>query len=205
MDEIAKRYLSGETYANLSHFYNASRECIKERLIRHGVKVRSRWPIYDISNATNLYNQGKTLEQVAKEMGVTEWRINQDLKKAKVQMRDNYHPLRREQSRRIMTERMKTLGYIRMGKHEPKFCEALRRKYKNVIPQYTIEKGGHHFDALADGILWELDEKEHQTHTERKTKDMKYDTRAKELGYEVRHVWEWDFFESGLEKWHTLV
>lgn len=100
---------------------------------------------------------------------------------------------------------METLGCIRVGKHEPKFCQVLQERYGNVIPQHRIEKGGHHFDALSGGILWELDEKEHQVHQDRIAKDKRYDTRAKELGYEVRHVWEWDFFESGVEKWHVLV
>lgn len=46
---------------------------------------------------------------------------------------------------------------------------------------------------------------QHQVHQDRIAKDKRYDARAKELGYEVRHVWGWDFFESGVEKWHSLV
>lgn len=205
MDEISSRYLSGETFAGLARCYGTNKETIKERLIRFGIQVRSRWPVYNIDDAIFLYNEGKTLEQVAKALHVKEWTIHRDLKAKGVAMRNNYHPLRREQSRKLMAERMEKFGNIRIGKHEPKFCRLLLETYGNVQSQYKIEIGGHHFDAFSGGYLWELDEKEHQTHQLRIQKDLKYDARAKELGYEVRHVWEWDFLENGLEKWHILV
>lgn len=205
MDEISKRYLYGETFAGLARCYGTNKDTIKERLIRFGVKVRSRWPDYDLEIAKTLYENGNTLFQVSKHLGVTEWRVNMDLKSHGVVMRDNQHPSRREQSRRMMAERIEKMGSIRIGKHEGKFCNLLAEKYGKVIPQYKIEKGGHHFDAFAFGILWELDEKEHQTHQDRIAKDKRYDTRAKELGYEVRHVWEWDCLSGNIDRWHTLV
>ena len=205
MDEIAKRYISGETFSSLARHYGTNKETIKRRLIRLGVPVRSRWPDYDLDIAKSLYEEGNTLLQVAKRLGVTEWRVNMDLKSQGVVMRDNQHPIRREQSRRMMAERIEKMGSIRVGKYEGKFCQLLTEKYGNTIPQYQIERGGHHFDAFAGGILWELDEKEHKTHQDRIAKDKRYDTRAKELGYEVRHVWEWDCLSGNIDKWHILV
>lgn len=104
-----------------------------------------------------------------------------------------------------MGERMEKLGNIRVGKYEPGFCRLLSDKFGDVVPQHKIEKGGHHFDAYAGGILWELDEREHMTSSQRKANDVRYDLRAKELGYEVRHVWEWDFLECGVDKWHHTI
>lgn len=204
MDEIIQKYNLGIDGNTLGREYGVHGMTIRNRLKKLGI-LRSRQPKYCLNTARSFYEQGMTLAQVAEKMNVTEWAVNRDLKKIGVKMRDNYHPLRQEQSRRLMAERMEKLGYIRMGKHEPKFLETLRQIDSTAKPQYTIEKGGHHFDVFANGILWELDEKEHQTHTYRREKDIKYDTRAKELGYEVRHVWEWDFFESGIDKWHYLI
>lgn len=204
MDEIVRKYNLGIDGNTLGRECGVHGMTIRNRLKEMGV-LRSRRPNYCIETAKKLYEEGQTLLQVAKKLGVTEWAVNRDLKNLGVDMRDNYHPVRRELSRRMMSERMETLGYIRMGKHEPKFREVLEKIYNTTEVQYRIERGGHHFDVYAGGILWELDEKEHQTHQDRIAKDIRYDTRAKELGYEVRHVWEWDFFESDVEKWHSLV
>jgi predicted transcriptional regulator len=204
MDEIVRKYNLGIDGNTLGREYGVHGMTIRNRLKEMGV-LRSRRPNYCIETAKKLYEEGQTLLQVAKKLGVTEWAVNRDLKNLGVEMRDNRHPVRRELSRRMMAERIEKMGSIRVGKHEPAFCHMLEEKYGKVVPQYKIEKGGHHFDAYSNGILWELDEKEHQTHQDRISKNKRYDTRAKELGYEVRHVWEWDFFESGVERWHTLI
>lgn len=205
MDEIANRYKSGETCASIARFYNTNHETIKQRLIRCGINIRPQSREFCLSTATQLYLAGNTCEKVAKILNVTEWAINKGLKQAGVNLRDNYHPDRIEQSRYLMTERVKKWGNIRSGKYDNDFCNVLKEKYGHVFPQHQIEKGGHHFDAFANGILWELDEKEHQSSTARKNKDMKYDSRARLLGYEVRHVWEWDFLEHGIDKWHYTI
>lgn len=205
MEEISKRYLSGETCSSLSRHYGTNKKTITDHLKRYGIAIRPRSRTFCMEEAKRLYSTGHTCEQIAKILKVTEWAINHGLKKDGVKMRDNYHPDRIEQSRRLMGERMENFGNIRVGKHEPNFCKILKEKFGTVSPQHKIEMGGHHFDAFAGGILWELDEKEHQTSKHRKTNDIKYDSRAKELGYEVRHVWEWDFLQSGIDKWHHVV
>lgn len=204
VDEIVSRYLAGEDTCKLAASYGVNRETIRSRLLLRGV-LRPRKKVFDMAEATRLYASGLTLAQVAEKLSVTEWAVNSQLKAAGVSLRDYYHPARREQSRRLMAERVKTLGWVRMGRYEPAFCAALRQAYGNAVPQFQIEKGGHRFDAFAGGLLWELDEPEHRYSTRRKQNDLRYDTRAKELGYEVRRVWEEDFLQSGIQKWRTLV
>ena len=190
---------------HLSRKYDVNKETIKSHLIRAGVSIRPRSKLFCLKSAIQLYSTGLNCEQIAKMMGVTEWAINTGLKRSGVCMRDNRHPDRREKSRRMMSERMETLGCIRMGKLEPMFFSALVDMFGQGYKQHTIEPGGHHFDVYAGGVLWELDELEHKTSTARKEKDIKYDLRARELGYEVRHVWEWDFLETGISHWHHTI
>lgn len=194
--DLISSYLKGETIRSIASRAGLSVSTVR---IRIQPSILAPKKCVDLNSAEESYLEGQALAQIAKVQGVTVWAVTRVLKQAGVKMRDNYHPDRREQSRRMMADRMTKLGWIRMGKYEPAFCAALEAVYGKTIPQYQIEKSGHRFDAYAGGVLWELDEKEHKTDKERRERDLRYDARAKELGYVVKRVWEWDFLNGRLD------
>jgi transposase-like protein len=150
----------------------------------------------------SLYKNGQTIEQISIALNFSVWCVNKCLWDNNVETRKPDHPSRVERSRKTMSDRIARHGCVRVGKNEHILVALLREVYGEVHTQYRIIQGGHHFDAFAGGILWELDENGHR-HSRQKELDIRYDQQALEAGFEVRRIWETDLFETGLSVWHN--
>jgi transposase-like protein len=204
VDALVCAYRNGQGMQRIASTFGTSLAIVRARLIAAGVPLRQKnqritVPYDDI---IARYSAGATIAQISASTGISDWCVNRCLWDHGVVTRKPDHPDRVDVARRLMADRVNRHGCVRVGRLEPVLLALLQEEFEEVVPQYRIESGGHHFDAFAGGILWELDEQRHQRPSQRNL-DVRYDQRAAQLGFEVRRIWEWDLTEFGLAKWHN--
>jgi hypothetical protein len=202
--QITRLYDEGHSLQSIADHFGVTRKIVSNRLRAEGISLRPKnefIPIDDVLVA-GLYESGLTIAEISASTGFSKWCVNKSLNRQNVSMRDNNHPERKRRSSELMSDRMERYGCIRTGNHEHLLLELLQQQYQDVQPQYRLRKGGHHYDAYAGGILWELDEPRHQW-TRQKILDERYDKEAATVGIEVRRIWEKDIRITGLTVWHN--
>jgi predicted DNA-binding protein YlxM (UPF0122 family) len=204
---ISEMYMNNISLENIAKQFNVSTSIIRNRLKSNNVKIRDKnSKIIIEDNIKNkiieLYENHNSMSQISKITNYSTWIIGNILKENNINIRTKDDEFRKEISRKNMTNRFAKYKSIRIGYNEEYFIQKLKLIYKEVIPQYQIEISGHHFDVYAGNILWEYDE-EHHRWKRQIEKDIRYDKKAKELGYEVRRITDKNFKIYGLDIWHN--
>lgn len=204
VNKCVELYTNGVGLCDIAASFGVSQSAIASRLKRSGVVLRPKNSKIVVDNAEirELYEQGLSIAEISSALGFSDWVVNRAVLESGVEVRRAGHPSRTENSRLLMAERLAKLGGVRIGRHEELLLRLLKERYGDVVHQYQIHPGGHRYDAFSGGYIWELDEDHHRLRRQ-KWRDQKYDEQAREMGLEVRRIWEEDLLVYGLERWYT--